>query len=91
MKSSIMISVTGVYFTKESAKVKAAIENVSEIKEAVVGTFKVQLEGAETQHTRSRCRPRKKNQSQRRKHRGQTKSASRGGDTEEKPEKKDDF
>ena len=37
-----------VYFTKESAeKVKAAIENVSEIKEAVVGTFKVQLEGAE--------------------------------------------
>ena len=36
------------YFTKESAeKVKAAIENVSEIKEAVVGTFKVQLEGAE--------------------------------------------
>ena len=28
-------------------KVKAAIENVSEIKEAVVGTFKVQLEGAE--------------------------------------------
>ena len=27
--------------------VKAAIENVSEIKEAVVGTFKVQLEGAE--------------------------------------------
>ena len=36
-----------VYFTKESAeKVKAAIENVSEIKEAV-GTFKVQLEGAE--------------------------------------------
>ena len=36
-----------VYFTKESAeKVKAAIENVSEIKEAVVGTFKVQLEGA---------------------------------------------
>lgn len=37
-----------VYFTKESAeKVKAAIENVSGIKEAVVGTFKVQLEGAE--------------------------------------------
>lgn len=37
-----------VYFTKESAeKVKAAIENVSEIKEAVVGTFNVQLEGAE--------------------------------------------
>ena len=37
-----------VYFTKESAeKVKAAIENVSEIKEAVVGTFKVHLEGAE--------------------------------------------
>ena len=37
-----------VYFTKESAeKVKAAIENVSEIKGAVVGTFKVQLEGAE--------------------------------------------
>ena len=37
-----------VYFTKESAeKVKAAIENVSEIKEAVVGTFKVKLEGAE--------------------------------------------
>lgn len=37
-----------VYFTKESAeKVKAAIENVSEIKEAVVGTFKVQLEGTE--------------------------------------------
>lgn len=37
-----------VYFTKESAeKVKAAIENVLEIKEAVVGTFKVQLEGAE--------------------------------------------
>lgn len=37
-----------VYFTKESAeKIKAAIENVSEIKEAVVGTFKVQLEGAE--------------------------------------------
>ena len=37
-----------VYFTKESAeKVKAAIENVSEIKEAVVGKFKVQLEGAE--------------------------------------------
>ena len=37
-----------VYFTKESAeKVKAAIENVPEIKEAVVGTFKVQLEGAE--------------------------------------------
>lgn len=44
-----------VYFTKESAeKVKAAIENVSEIKEAVVGTFKVQLEGAEeTAHEES--------------------------------------
>ncbi len=37
-----------VYFTKESPeKIKAAIENVSEIKEAVVGEFKLPENGAE--------------------------------------------
>lgn len=77
-----------VYFTKESAeKVKAAIENVSEIKEAVVGTFKVQLEGAEeaaheesVQTAEKESKPAKKTED---KPKAQTAAA-----TQKKPEKK---
>lgn len=77
-----------VYFTKESAeKVKAAIENVSEIKEAVVGPFQVQLEESEEAAQEETAQPEAKATEPEKKTEDKPKAQAAAA-TQKKPEKK---
>ena len=77
-----------VYFTKESAeKVKAAIENVSEIKKAVVGPFQVQLEESEEAAQEETAQPEAKAAEPEKKTEDKPKAQAAAA-TQKKPEKK---